>query len=150
MRCPSCQHGDSKVIDSRSSQDGSSIRRRRECLECSFRYSTYEQIELLNLYVVKKDNKREPYKQEKLRMGVNRALEKRPVSEKQVRKLINDIEQDIQSTGKSEITVGEIGEIVMNHLKTVDEVAYIRFASVYRSFKDIDSFKEELNRLLAS
>ena len=148
MRCPSCQHNDSKVIDSRSSADGTAIRRRRECLSCEFRFSTYEQIELLNLYVTKKDGRREQYRQEKLKGGVYRALEKRPVSEKEVRKMISEIEQEIQSLGINEISVQEIGEIVMKKLRDIDEVAYIRFASVYRSFKDIESFKKELNNLL--
>jgi transcriptional repressor NrdR len=148
MKCPACQHTASKVVDSRSSNDGNSIRRRRECLECGFRYSTYEQIELLNLYVIKKNGERESYQQEKLKRGINRALEKRPVTEKHIKKIITDIEQEIQSTGKTEISVNEIGEIVMKILSEVDEVAYIRFASVYRSFKDIDSFKKELNKLL--
>jgi transcriptional repressor NrdR len=148
MKCPACQHTSSKVVDSRSSNDGNSIRRRRECLECGFRYSTYEQIELLNLYVIKKNGERESYQQEKLKRGINRALEKRPVNEKQIKKIITDIEQEIQSTGQTEISVNKIGEIVMKVLSEVDEVAYIRFASVYRSFKDIDSFKQELNKLL--
>ncbi len=148
MRCPSCQHVDSKVVDSRASSDASAIRRRRECLDCGFRFSTYEQIELLNLNVIKKNGHREPYRQEKLKGGVYRALEKRPVSDKEVRKMITDIEQEIQSLGANEIPVEKIGEIVMNKLREVDEVAYIRFASVYRSFKDIESFKEELNNLL--
>src|SRR3989304_2773110 len=111
MRCPSCQHNDSKVIDSRASADGTAIRRRRECLACEFRFSTYEQIELLNLYVIKKDGRREPYRQEKLKRGIYKALEKRPVSEKEVRKMINDIEQEIQSLGVNEISVKQIGEI---------------------------------------
>ncbi len=147
MRCPACQHPDSKVLDSRSSADGTSIRRRRQCLSCDFRFSTYEQIELLNLSVVKKDHSEEPYRQEKLKRGVYRALEKRPISEKDIRKMITEIEQEIQSYGNNEIQSQQIAEIVMKKLKEVDDVAYIRFASVYKNFQDVESFKDALNKL---
>jgi len=147
MLCPACQYNDTKVIDSRVSAGGSAIRRRRECLVCSFRFSTYEQVELLNIYVVKKDGKRELYSQGKLKRGLDTALKKRRITEKQITKLITDIEQEIQKLGVSEISVTEIGEIVMKHLKSVDEVAYIRFASVYRSFESVESFMDELEKL---
>jgi len=149
MKCPSCENVESKVVDSRSCSENTAIRRRRECLGCGFRFSTYEQVELLNLYVIKKTGEREIYKKEKLLSGIKIALEKRPVKEEDVKKMISQVEQNIQTTGQSgEIKSKEIGEIVMTALKGVDEVAYIRFASVYRSFKDIESFKKELSKLL--
>jgi len=149
MKCPSCGNIESKVIDSRASSDNKAIRRRRECLKCGFRFSTYEQIELLNLYVIKKSGEREIYRKEKLLSGIDISLEKRPVKDEDVKKMISQIEQEIQTQGQSgEIKSRKIGEIVMNELKNLDEVAYIRFASVYRSFKDIESFKNELSKLL--
>lgn len=149
MKCPSCGDVESKVIDSRASADNTAIRRRRECLSCHFRFSTYEQIELLNLYVIKKNGQRDIYKKEKLLTGIQIALEKRPVKDSDVKKMITQIEQEIQAEGQSgEIKSRAIGEIVMKSLKGLDEVAYIRFASVYRSFKDIESFKTELSKLL--
>jgi transcriptional repressor NrdR len=149
MKCPSCGNVESKVVDSRSSADNVAIRRRRECLSCGFRFSTYEQIELLNLYVNKKSGEREIYKKEKLLTGLKISLEKRPVKDNDVKKMISQIEQEIQNKGQTgEIKSVEIGEIVMRALKELDEVAYIRFASVYRSFKDIESFKNELSKLL--
>jgi len=149
MKCTSCGNIESKVIDSRSSADNTAIRRRRECLSCGFRFSTYETIELLNMYVIKKSGERDIYKKEKLLSGIKIALEKRPVKEDEVKKVILAIEQEIQTEGQSgEIKSRAIGEIVMKHLKGLDEVAYIRFASVYRSFKDLETFKKELAKLI--
>lgn len=148
MRCPACNHNDTKVIDSRVASDGLSIRRRRECLKCNFRFSTYEEMEILDLSVVKRTGKKETYSREKLVKGLKRALEKRPITEDDFKKLVNAIERDIQIIGKNEITSNQIGQIIMKHLKKIDQVAYIRFASVYESFKDANSFRRELNKLL--
>ena len=150
MRCPVCYYEDSKVIDSRVASDGLSIRRRRECLKCGFRFSTYEEVEILDLVVVKRDGRKEAYSRDKIVKGLRRALEKRPITEDNFKKLINLIERDIQILRKNEVTSGQIGQIVMKHLKRFDQVAYIRFASVYESFKDAQTFKRELNKLLAS
>ncbi len=149
MKCPSCHHLETKVLDSRLVSDGLAIRRRRECLKCGFRFSTYEEVEILNLTVIKRDGRRVPYDQEKLVTGIRKALEKRPITSDEFKKLINSIERDIQSKSASgEIKTETIGEIVMRWLKKVDKVAYIRFASVYRSFKDVKTFQRELNKLL--
>lgn len=148
MRCPVCNYEDSKVIDSRVAFDGLSIRRRRECLKCSFRFSTYEEVEILDLVVVKRDGRKESYSREKIVKGLRRALEKRPVTDDNFKKLINSIERDLQILRKNEVMAGEIGQIVMKNLKRFDQVAYIRFASVYESFKDAHEFRRELNKLL--
>lgn len=150
MRCPVCYYEDSKVIDSRVASDGLSIRRRRECLKCGFRFSTYEEVEILDLVVVKRDGRKESYSREKIVKGLKRALEKRPITEDNFKKLINSIERDLQILRKNEVTAGEIGQIVMKTLKRFDQVAYIRFASVYESFKDAHEFRRELNKLLKS
>lgn len=150
MRCPACYYEDSKVIDSRVASDGLSIRRRRECLKCGFRFSTYEEIEILDLVVVKRDGRKESYSREKIVKGLKRALEKRPVTDDNFRKLISLIERDLQILRKSEVTSDQIGQIVMKNLKRFDQVAYIRFASVYESFKDAHEFRRELNKLLKS
>lgn len=148
MRCPNCQNEDTKVLDSRPVEEGSAIRRRRECEKCEFRFSTYEEIEILDLSVIKKDERRELFSKEKLERGVRRALEKRQHSEDTLRKLVSSVELEIQKKAKDgTIKALEIGEIVMKKLKKVDKVAYIRFASVYRSFEDVDEFKEELKKL---
>lgn len=148
MRCPNCQNEETKVLDSRPVEDGSAIRRRRECEKCSFRFSTYEEIEILDLTVIKKDGTKEIYSREKLERGIKRAFEKREHTDETLRKLISGIEQEIQKKAKdSEIKSLDIGEIVMKKIKRVDKVAYIRFASVYRQFEDLDEFKEELNKL---
>jgi len=148
MRCPNCQYEDTKVLDSRPVDDGSAIRRRRECEKCEFRFSTYEEIEILDLTVIKKDESRETFSKEKLVRGIKRAFEKRPSSEETLRKLVSGIEIDIQKKAKDgEIKSLDIGEIVMKKIKKVDKVAYIRFASVYREFEDLDEFKEELKKL---
>lgn len=137
-----------KVIDSRPAEDGSAIRRRRECLSCSSRFTTYEKVELLPLLVVKKDGTREAYSQEKLLGGLMKACEKRPVSSDQVESIVTYVENQIQNSAKREISTNEIGEMVMKQLKEIDEVAYVRFASVYRQFKDVNSFMEELQDML--
>ena len=148
MKCPSCQHEDTKVIDSRVINDGLSIRRRRECLKCEFRFSTYEEMEILDLIVAKRDGSKEAYDREKIACGLKRTLEKRPVAEDGFRKLINLIELDIQTAKQGEITSEQIGDIVLNRLKDFDQVAYIRFASVYKSFEDAATFEQEINALL--
>ena len=148
MKCPFCGHMEDKVIDSRPAEDGSAIRRRRECLSCSSRFTTYEKVELLPLLVIKKDGTREAYSQEKLLGGLMKACEKRPVSSEQLTQIVSYVENQIQNTTKREISTNEIGEMVMQQLKGIDEVAYVRFASVYRQFKDINTFMEELNKLL--
>ena len=144
MRCPACHNIDTKVTDSRLVDDGMAIRRRRECPKCEFRFSTYEEVEILNLTVVKRDGRREPYSREKLENGLRKAFEKRPITHDAFRRLITLIERDIQLRGRNEITSRQIGEAIMKRLKKVDPVAYIRFASVYRSFTDAESFWEEL------
>ena len=148
MKCPVCYFLDTKVVDSRAAADGLSIRRRRECLKCGFRFSTYEEVEILELTIVKRDGRKEGYSREKLVKGLRRAFEKRPITEEKFKKLINLIERDLQALRKSEILSEQIGLIVMKQLKKADQVAYIRFASVYQSFKDAQSFKRELNKLL--
>lgn len=148
MNCPNCQNEDTKVLDSRPVEDGSAIRRRRECDKCEFRFSTYEEIEILGLTVIKKDGRKELFSKEKMERGIRRAFEKRPVSEDSLKKLVSSIEIDIQKKAKdAEIKSEEIGEIVMKKIKKLDKVAYIRFASVYRKFEDVDEFKEELKKL---
>ncbi len=147
MRCPSCQSEDTRVVDSRMVERGTAVRRRRECPKCTHRFSTYEQVELPRLVVVKKDGRREPYRREKLEGGIRKALEKRPVPERRVREVLADIERSIQARGEDEVTSRVVGEAVMRALKELDDVAYIRFASVYKAFRDTDTFEEELKRL---
>jgi transcriptional repressor NrdR len=148
MHCPVCSHEDTKVVDTRLASDGTSIRRRRECESCEYRFSTNEEIELLDLRVVKRDGGREGYSRDKIERGLRRALEKRSHTEAEFRGVIHEIERGIQRGAQgSEITSSQIGEIVMNQLKAFDQVAYIRFASVYRSFEDVKSFKKELDEL---
>lgn len=148
MRCPICSHPDSKVVDSRPASDGSVIRRRRECLHCGKRFTTYETVESLPLIVVKKDRTRETFDRHKLLKSVIRACDKRQVTMEQMENLVVGIETTLQNSLQNEIPSAMIGEMVMEKLKTLDEVAYVRFASVYRQFKDIGAFMEELNRLL--
>lgn len=148
MKCPACHFADSKVTDTRLVNQGYAIRRRRECDKCAFRFSTYEEVEILNLTVIKRNGGHEQYSREKLEVGIRKAFEKRPITQEAFRRLISGIERDIQLKGKTEITSQAIGEIIMRWLKRTDQVAYIRFASVYRSFKDVDSFKAELNLLV--
>ena len=149
MKCPICHHLDTKVIDSRGCNDGFSIRRRRECPKCTFRFSTYEDLEILGLTIVKRTGQRETYQREKMVRGLKRALEKRPITEEDFKKLVGAIERDLHKFKKTEITASQIGEVVMRHLKKADKVAYIRFASVYQSFKDLPEFSRELNKLMS-
>lgn len=150
MKCPVCNYKDTKVVDSRVASDGLSIRRRRECLKCEFRFSTYEEVEILDLIVVKRNGQKENYSREKIVKGLKRSLEKRPITDDKFKKLINSIEHDLQKLRKSEVSSGEIGQAIMRHLKKIDQVAYIRFASVYESFKDVHEFRRELNKLFTS
>jgi transcriptional repressor NrdR len=148
MRCAVCNHKDTKVIDSRVSSDGASVRRRRECEKCEFRFSTFEEVELLDLTVVKRDGRRENYSRDKMARGLEKALEKRPFTDLAFQKLVHKIERDIQKKRRGQLTTGELGDIVMKHLRTFDKVAYIRFASVYRSFEDVKMFEDELHKLI--
>ncbi len=148
MKCCFCGYAESKVIDSRPTDEGASIRRRRECLSCGKRFTTYEIIENVPIMVVKKDMSREAFDRTKLLRGVMRACEKRPISVKTIEELVDDVETQLSGTLDREITSSEIGELIMVRLKDVDEVAYVRFASVYRQFRDLNTFKEELNKLL--
>ena len=149
MKCPFCGYTESKVIDSRPAEEGATIRRRRECLDCSKRFTTYEIIERMPLVVVKRDGSRQTFDKVKLINGMVRACEKRPVSLGQLEKIADDIEQELQSNLEREIKTVDVGEMVMARLKGIDEVAYVRFASVYRSFKDINTFMDELSKLLS-
>ena len=146
MQCPYCKHDNTKVTDSRDT-GVLSIRRRRECLKCHRRFTTYEHVELSPVYIIKKDGKREIYDKQKIKKGITKALEKRPVSPEQIESLLDNIEESIRRTGKEELPSNTIGEYVMNELRNVDQVAYIRFASVYRSFADITMFEEEVKKL---
>ena len=148
MKCAYCGCTQSRVVDSRQSEDATTIRRRRECEKCGRRFTTYERIELVPLMVVKKDQTRVPFDINKLRAGIVKSCEKRPVSLDRIEKLVRDIERKLYAQSDSEITSKMIGELVMDGLKSVDEVAYVRFASVYRQFRDIQTFRDELNKLL--
>lgn len=148
MKCPFCGYNESKVIDSRPAEEGATIRRRRECLACQKRFTTYEIIERLPLVVVKRDGSRQTFDKVKLINGMVRACEKRPVALSAIEKIADDIEQELQSNLERETQTVNIGEMVMVRLKELDEVAYVRFASVYRSFKDINTFMDELSKLL--
>ena len=148
MKCPFCGYTDSKVIDSRPAEDGTTIRRRRECLDCQKRFTTYEVIERMPLMVIKRDGSRESFDRVKIINGVVRACEKRPVTMAQIEGVADEIEQELRGRLESEVKTEKIGEMVMLRLKNLDEVAYVRFASVYRSFKDINTFMEALTKLL--
>ena len=148
MKCQFCNCADSRVVDSRPTDDGNSIRRRRECINCGRRFTTYEKVEVQQLLVIKKDNSRELFDPQKVRSGIIAACHKRPVSAAAIEKIVNSIEQLAYNNLQEEITTRQIGEMVMEELRKLDEVAYIRFASVYRQFTDIPSFMNELNRLL--
>ncbi len=148
MKCPFCSFEESKVIDSRPTDEGEKIRRRRECISCGKRFTTYEIIETVPIVVVKKDKNREGFDREKLFSGMLRACEKRPVSTEQLDRVVGEIEAELQNSLDREVTSVRIGELVMEKLKELDEVAYVRFASVYREFKDITSFMNELSKLL--
>ena len=148
MRCPFCKRDDSKVLDSRESAEGTVTRRRRECLGCRKRFTTYERVEELMPLVVKKDGRREPYDREKLISGLQKAVEKRPVSMDQLESLVAEVEARVLERGEKEVPSSLLGEEVMRRLRTLDQVAYVRFASVYRSFRDIEEFMDELKGLL--
>ena len=148
MRCPFCSHPESKVIDSRPAEEGASIRRRRECLTCRKRFTTYETMECLPLVVVKKDGSRQSFDRNKVMAGLIRACEKRPVPYSTLETMVGEIEQVLQNQMEREISSAQIGELVMERLKKIDDVSYVRFASVYRQFKDINTFISELSKLL--
>ncbi|MBR5155449.1 MAG: transcriptional repressor NrdR [Clostridia bacterium] len=148
MRCLFCGHMESKVIDSRSTEEGNTIRRRRECLECGKRFTTYEKIETIPMIVIKKDGIRETFDRDKVLNGILRACEKRPVTLSDIEKLIDDIESKLYNMLEREVTSERIGEMVMERLKDIDDIAYVRFASVYRQFKDINSFMDELAKII--
>ena len=148
MKCVFCGHPESKVVDSRPTDEGSSIRRRRECLACKKRFTTYEKIDSLPLLIVKKNGERVPYDSDKIKMGIIKACEKRPVPMQDIEELVSNVEKTIFNSLKQEISSKEIGGLVMRGLKELDDVAYVRFASVYKEFKDVDTFMQELQRLL--
>ncbi|CCQ95836.1 Transcriptional repressor NrdR [[Clostridium] ultunense Esp] len=148
MNCPFCNYYETKVVDSRPTDEGQAIRRRRECLKCSKRFTTYEKIEKIPLIVVKKDGNRQPYDRNKILNGILKACEKRPVPLNLIEETVDEIEKELYNSLEKEVTSQHIGEMIMNRLKEIDEVSYVRFASVYRQFKDINTFMEELNKLL--
>lgn len=147
MRCPVCNNREVGVVDTRSADDDLAVRRRRECEVCKYRFSTIEEIELLDLIVVKENGERQSYQRDKIENGIRRSLTKRPFTQEKFHRLVHAIERDIQKKRKREIGSGEIGEMVMKHLRNFDKVAYIRFASVYRDFKDVKTFEKELKKL---
>lgn len=148
MKCPFCDFYETKVIDSRPTDEGQAIRRRRECIKCNRRFTTYEKVEEIPLIVVKKDGNRQAYDRNKLLTGIIRACEKRPVSMNTIEQIANEIEKNLYNSMEKEITSQYIGEMVMNNLKNIDEVSYVRFASVYRQFKDLNTFMDELKKML--
>ena len=148
MRCPYCKHEDDKVIDSRASNEGAVIRRRRECGKCNRRYTTYERVEEVPLFVIKKDQRRELYDRKKVLAGIHRAFEKRPIAAEEQEQIVIDLEKMLEEKYEKEVPSPVIGEFVMDRLAKVDQVAYVRFASVYRQFKDINQFMKELQSLL--
>lgn len=149
MKCPACNNESTRVLDSRVASDGVTVRRRRECSKkkCGFRFSTIEEIEILDLTIIKRNDRKESYNKEKLKSGIKKALEKRPHTDEEIAQLIRDIEMDLQKTRKNEVDSSVLGDIVMKHLKKFDKVAYIRYASVYRSFEDVKTFEKELRSL---
>lgn len=149
MKCPFCGFADSKVIDSRPAEDGTTIRRRRECLDCQKRFTTYEIVERMPLMVIKRDGSRQSFDKIKIINGLVRACEKRPVSMAQIERVADEVEQELRGRLESEVQSEKVGEMVMDRLKSLDEIAYVRFASVYRSFKDIQTFMEELSKILS-
>lgn len=148
MKCPFCFHGESKVLDSRSTEENASIRRRRECLDCGRRFTTYERLDEIPFMVVKKDGRREDFSRSKLLNGCLRACEKRPISSDEIESLVDRVEKELRQSCDREVSSDKVGEFVMKHLRELDQVAYVRFASVYREFKDIKCFVEELQYLL--
>ncbi|BAH06291.1 transcriptional regulator NrdR [Clostridium kluyveri] len=150
MKCPYCGYGESKVVDSRATDDKMAIRRRRECLKCNKRYTTYEKIENVPLLVIKKNMSREYFDRTKILNGLMKACQKRPVSRKQIEEIADEVEKKISNSVLTEINSSDIGEMIMESLKKVDEVSYVRFASVYRQFKDINTFMEEIKNLISN
>ena len=148
MKCPYCNHPDTRVIDSRPAEDGSAIRRRRSCDECGKRFTTYEKVETIPLIIIKKDNNREQYNRSKIERGIIRACYKRPVSAEAIQKTVERIEIKIFNLEAKEVSSTDVGEIVMDELKELDEVAYVRFASVYREVKDVNTFMDEINKMM--
>ena len=150
MRCPYCGHLEDKVVDSREAKDGESIRRRRECIDCGRRFTSYERIDEIPYMVVKKDGRREPFERNKIMAGMLRACEKRPISVNQLESIANQIEKSVQDSSDRELSTSEIGKIIMRRLKALDKVAYVRFASVYLEFEDVSEFMNELKALVSS
>lgn len=148
MKCPFCSASDTKVIDSRPVDENSAIRRRRQCESCGKRFTTYEKLETIPLMVIKKDNTREPFDRSKIEAGVVRSCHKRPVSPQQIEKLIDEVENEVFKSAEQEVPTSAVGELVMEKLREIDEVAYVRFASVYREFKDVNTFMDELGKIL--
>ncbi len=148
MRCPSCQHPETKVIDSRVSKDGAAIRRRRECLSCGFRFTTYERVEMQLPMVIKRDGRREAFCREKVIEGIRKACQKRPISMEEIEAFVNELERELMESGEREVPSTVIGERVMEKLHEWDDVAYVRFASVYRQFQDVNEFIEQIQQLL--
>ena len=148
MKCPYCGDENTRVIDSRSAEDGDSIRRRRQCDKCGKRFTTYEKIETIPVFVIKKDNTREPYERAKIEKGIMLSCRKRPVKIEKITKMIDDIENTILNQDSKEVPSSFIGELIMEHLRNLDQVAYVRFASVYREFQDVDTFMKELQNIL--
>jgi transcriptional repressor NrdR len=149
MKCPFCSHDDTRVVDSRLGKEGNNIRRRRECIDCERRFTTYERVEETLPLVIKKDSRREAFDRQKIISGIQRACEKRPVSISTIEKVVDQMELSLQESGEKEIDASRIGEAVMSALQSIDEVAYVRFASVYRQFRDINEFMSELKEILA-
>ncbi len=150
MKCPACRHSETKVIDSRVTKDGTAIRRRRECLACGYRFTTYERVEMLLPMVVKRDGRREPFSREKIIEGIRKACQKRPISMDQIENFVDEFERSLMEVGEREVHSTEIGERVMAKLHEWDDVAYVRFASVYRQFQDVNEFIEQIQKLLES
>jgi len=148
MKCPHCGYKEDKVVDSRATQEGSAIRRRRECLKCAKRFTTYEYIEEVSLMVIKKDGRRQPFERKKILTGVMKACEKRPISIEKMEEIVTQVEHSIQKKSEREVSSSRVGELVIDKLKALDDVAYVRFASVYRQFKDVSQFMEELKGIL--
>ena len=148
MKCPFCGNLDSRVVDSRPTDEGSNVRRRRECLECAKRFTTYEKIETLPIFVIKKDGRREPYNRDKIMTGLLKACEKRRIAITELDKLVRDIEKSLYNTLDQEVSSSSIGQMIMDRLRNLDEVAYVRFASVYRQFKDVNNFIDELEKII--
>ena len=149
MKCPFCSHDDTRVVDSRLGKEGNNIRRRRQCIDCERRFTTYERVEETLPLVIKKDSRREAFDRQKIISGIQRACEKRPVSISTIEKVVDQMELSLQESGEKEIDASRIGEAVMSALQSIDEVAYVRFASVYRQFRDINEFMSELKDILA-